>query len=155
MSRLEIAILISKYVDKENFVKMFALNPDSVRIYDASTEFPEILCDLGIFKSRSDARRNGWGKIGNGYRCHKIGKFKHIIEVYKTTDMDDKIDALLSKNPVDIYLGGLFLIQDFERIMEMVEKDVPLNELCDMIIRSKDLLKEIRETWGKDYISHD
>ena len=53
--------------------------------------FPQLLSKLGIFKSVSDAKRNGWDKdIPEGYNEYKIGKHPiSYIYILKVTNFSD------------------------------------------------------------------
>jgi len=58
---------------------------DSFIILDERSRWPEVMVACGIFKSKGDARRNGWNKdIPLGFtEIPKIGKLRHKIFILK------------------------------------------------------------------------
>ena len=57
---------------------------DKFKVFDENIQFPQLLRDLGLFKSSSDARRNGWNKeIPGGWFEATIGKKKHKLYILK------------------------------------------------------------------------
>jgi hypothetical protein len=57
---------------------------DVFQIFDVKARFPELLAALGIFRSRSEARKNGWDKdIPDGFLDFRIGKLKKRITILK------------------------------------------------------------------------
>jgi hypothetical protein len=96
--QFDITIIISDFVSRNEFARLYWREEfcvpqyiDKILIYPSEADYPMILADLKIFKSRGDARRNGWGPIPTGYSFHKIGKFKHMIEVLKWGMEDEKV----------------------------------------------------------------
>lgn len=82
----EIYVLIGEGVRHADRALFFGppLDSDVFVEYPPSARFPEVLADLRFFKSRSDARRNGWDRdIPDGYSDYVIGKFKRRIIVLK------------------------------------------------------------------------
>lgn len=79
----EYDFIIGKYQpnDPELF---FGPDPIPIRYMDATTGLPEILVLCGIFKSKSDARRNGWDRpIEPGWNQYRVGKKKIHICILK------------------------------------------------------------------------
>jgi hypothetical protein len=83
---MEFNILIGNGVlesDKDLFFGPL-LPDDEFKWFNKQTRFPEVLADLGLFSSRSEARRNGWDKdIPKGFSDIRIGKLKKRICILK------------------------------------------------------------------------
>ena len=57
---------------------------DTLIQFNLSTQWPQVLKALGIFKSSSDAKRNGWDKdISNGWSEAKFKKQRKTIFCFK------------------------------------------------------------------------
>lgn len=149
---MEIFVLISEHTSKLYVKRTFGDGDDGIITMSRETKFPDLLHKLGIFKSKSDARRNGWDKeIPLGYHHIVVGKLRHSIEVLKTTDMDDKINHLMSHKPVDIFHRILCLQRDINDIINLLEND-KFEEVKQAILECKvTSLKESEEFWN-DYI---
>mgnify|MGYP003403601353 CR=1 FL=1 len=84
---MEINVLIGKHVresDKDLFFQ--AEDEDIFKEFPDETKYPQLLKELGIFKSTSEARRMGWDKeIKEGFEDFKIGKMKTRITILKIT----------------------------------------------------------------------
>lgn len=54
------------------------------------TTFADILSKAGIFKSKSDAKRNGWDKpIPDGFNEFFIGKLKNWVCIFNPIEFKD------------------------------------------------------------------
>ncbi len=61
----------------------FVNDLEFIVIEDETIQFPNILKQLEIFKSSSDARRNGWDKeIPIGFSEHKIGSKSNLKKLF-------------------------------------------------------------------------
>ena len=92
MSTKEFNILIGNISeeDKELFFGPLNKNDEFLEMPEF-TRYPQLLRDVGIFKSSSQARKNGWDKdISNGWAELTIGKLKHKIYILKI--IDEKIN---------------------------------------------------------------
>lgn len=49
--------------------------------------YPQLLSDLGIFKSKSQARQSGWNEIPEGWSDITVGKMKNRICIIKVTNV--------------------------------------------------------------------
>jgi hypothetical protein len=60
-------------------------NDDIFVVFPADTKFPDVAVAFGIFSSKSQARKNGWGgDIPNGFwDKERIGKLNHRITILK------------------------------------------------------------------------
>ena len=87
MSTRSINILIGSGVqeaDKDLFFGPILPDDEWFTLPD-SVQFPQVLATIGIFKSTSEARNNGWNKpVPNGFTFpFKIGKLHHEITILK------------------------------------------------------------------------
>lgn len=59
-------------------------------VFPTETKFPDIAVVFGIFSSKSQARKNGWGgDIPNGFwDKERIGKLNHRITILKIVEED-------------------------------------------------------------------
>jgi len=59
---------------------------DKFKEFDEEIRFPQLLRELGLFKSSSEARKNGWNKdIPEGWFEATIGKKKNKLYILKLT----------------------------------------------------------------------
>lgn len=59
---------------------------DIVLKMDGDIKWPDILVKCGIFKSKTQARKNGWDKdIPEGFTDHFVGKLRKRITILKIT----------------------------------------------------------------------
>jgi hypothetical protein len=79
--------------DKESFFG--PLRPeDEFHTFAPEIRYPELLQRLGIFVSRSDARRNGWDRdIPEGWSDFQIGKLRRRICILKITRPEEEPEA--------------------------------------------------------------
>lgn len=88
MSR-SINILIGEGIqesDKELFFGPIQ-SEDEFLVFKQDVQWPEIMVTASLFKSRGDARKNGWDKpVNEGFTFpFTFGKLKHTIAVLKIT----------------------------------------------------------------------
>jgi hypothetical protein len=86
--KLQWNVLIGK--DSSNPKDLNLLFGEGGEFLELSDEarWPDVLVACGIFKSKSDARKNGWNKdIGEGWTDIRIGKLHTHICVFKMTDV--------------------------------------------------------------------
>lgn len=71
--------------------KLWAEDYDKEVVISEQTTWPGLLKETGVFKSTSEAIRNGFeGNIPSGYHCWTIGKMKRLVQVFMWNKGDKK-----------------------------------------------------------------
>lgn len=91
----EFNFVTGKNVRQSDIESLF--NPgDEIESFPYHWEYPDLLAHIKIFKSKSDARKNGWNKpIPNGFTDFRIGKLKNRITILKIPGAEDILELIV------------------------------------------------------------
>lgn len=91
MTKIINVIILNANVLPQDRPLLFGL--EDVWEMPVGTTFADILVKAGIFKSKSDAKRNGWDKpIPDGWSEFTVGKLKHQISIWNPFFWEDPGD---------------------------------------------------------------
>ena len=83
----EINVIIGTITDDDVNLFFGPIRDDDIFVrLPIDTRFPTVMHTFGFFKSKSQARKNGWDKdVPEGFFSQRIGKKKRLLTILKIT----------------------------------------------------------------------